>query len=65
TYQILLSFGFIFIMELFHYLEEYHPEKRPMYSKNIVVRWATYLFLIMSIALFGVFESNDFIYFQF
>ena len=62
-YLILISIGIVFIREL---SEEFFPEKISLFSnKYIIVRWTTYLMLIVYIILFGVLDASQFIYVSF
>lgn len=54
---VLLSVGF--------YRENFGSVSQLISKQKLVIRWSAYFFLIFSIALFGVFENIQFIYFQF
>lgn len=47
------------------YFEEYHPKIKLVRNTNVVVRYSTYLALIVLLIVTGVFNGADFIYFQF
>ena len=55
----------ILFMEFVHLLQEHIKMRQFISDKPILVRWSILLILILGIALFGVFESRQFIYFQF
>mgnify|MGYP002035796933 CR=1 FL=1 len=55
----------ILFMEFVHLLQEHIKMRQFLSDKPILVRWSILLILILGIALFGVFESRQFIYFQF
>ncbi len=63
-YKLGLAFIFIFFMKFIHFLEE-HYNANPLFSEKLLVRWVTYIVIILMLIGFGVFTSNDFIYFQF
>lgn len=46
-------------------IEEYLPTLNPINSKYVVVRWSSYLLLLLLTILFGVFDSSQFIYARF
>lgn len=56
---------FVCIVIAFDILDEYCPRLNPANCTNIVVRWSTYALLLIAIALFGVFDSGQFIYARF
>ncbi len=46
--------------------DEFFPNRISFFSNSrIIVRWASYLFILFSIIILGVFEFRPFIYFQF
>lgn len=46
--------------------DEFFPEKLHLFdNKNIYIRWCSYLFIIVSIMLVGVFSADQFIYANF
>lgn len=57
---------FIGVLFLVSFYQEYYGSILQYVSKQAIgLRWAAYFFLVFSIALFGVFENIQFIYFQF
>lgn len=56
---------FVCIVVAFDILDEYCPKFNPINTGNIVARWSTYALLLIAIALFGVFDSGQFIYARF
>lgn len=56
---------FLLIVVIKDLTDEYFPKLNPFYSRWLIVRWLTYLFFVMLIALFGVFDSGQFIYARF
>ncbi|MBX9850853.1 MAG: MBOAT family protein [Cytophagaceae bacterium] len=58
---------FIFVMELIQWKQRKEGDTRYFFqNKPIAIRWSFYIFLVISISLFGVFHNNsEFIYFQF
>jgi D-alanyl-lipoteichoic acid acyltransferase DltB (MBOAT superfamily) len=64
NYEIAVGFAFIILLTSIHWLEEY-KNFRPMYSQLTWVRWIAYVTIIILTLGFGVYTSNDFIYFQF
>ncbi len=64
--NLILSFFFIFVMEAVHFVQSHQGIRSQFLVKlPVYVRWVIYLFLILSILLFGVFGEVYFIYFQF
>ncbi len=62
---LLTALFFILMMEVVHLLQERTSVIKYLRSKSIVVKWSLCIVLLMIILLFGVFESTEFIYFQF
>lgn len=63
-----LFYAFIFTVFLFvvDFVDEYFKGKFNMLNnKYMVVRWGTYIAMVMMILLFGVLDGGSFIYFQF
>lgn len=63
-----LVYAFMFAVLIFivDFVEEYFSGKvKLMSSKYAVVRWVTYVVMIVMILLFGVLDGGSFIYFQF
>lgn len=54
--------GFLVIKEI---SEEFHWSIKLLENKHVVIRYATYVFLICFILLFGELDGSTFIYFQF
>lgn len=46
-------------------IDEYRPRYDPLHYGKPIVRWAAYIFVAVSIVLFGVFDSGQFIYARF
>ncbi len=65
TYKIWLVIFFMLILELYHAIEEFSSSPTPLYSSSTIVRWTSYVLLIIITLGFGSYTSNDFIYFQF
>ncbi len=65
AYELVVIFLLIGLMTLFYAMEEWGFKRLPLFSENVVVRWATYVLLMVLIIGLGVYTSNDFIYFQF
>jgi len=68
AYKLIIAFLLVALMEFMHSLEEWGEKwgiQHPLYHKNTYVRWAAYVLLITITIGFGVFTSNQFIYFQF
>ena len=60
------AFLFMILMFIIELNEEYFSGRiKLMSSKYVVVRWISYLAMIVLILLFGVLDSGSFIYFQF
>lgn len=60
------AFGFLALMFWVDFLQEFLPGKFKLFgNRHCVIRWTTYLALIMMILLFGVLDGGSFIYFQF
>lgn len=60
---IFIGIAIVFFKELF---EEFYPGRIKLFdNKRIVVRWITYILVIVYILLFGVFDSTQFIYVSF
>ncbi|QCK13890.1 MBOAT family O-acyltransferase [Mangrovivirga cuniculi] len=63
--QLIASVAFIFILEIIQNLQGNKEIEDWMTFKGKPIRWAFYILLIATILNFGIFTSNDFIYFQF
>jgi D-alanyl-lipoteichoic acid acyltransferase DltB (MBOAT superfamily) len=60
------SLGVIMLLVVAEYRQEYFPQKiLLMNNRNIVVRYASYITIILIILLIGVLNGGQFIYFQF
>ena len=57
-------FGVSFLL-ITEFIQEYIPSLKLISSRFIVVRFASYLVLVLMILLIGVFDKTQFIYFQF
>ncbi len=61
-----LSWMSIVLLLAIEFMEEYYPEQVKLFSHpSIVVRYASYATLVILILSIGVFDSSQFIYFQF
>ena len=60
-------YGFfgVFFLLITEFIQEYIPALKLISSKYLVVRFATYLVLVLLILMIGVFDKTQFIYFQF
>lgn len=58
----LMIIGF---MEFIHIIQEHRSIRQFLSSKPILLRWSIYIFIVIMILLFGVFDNTEFIYFQF
>lgn len=61
----MLSASFILFMEFIHLIQERRGMRKFLSNKPLFVRWSLYYVIIFLILLFGVFEKQEFIYFQF
>ncbi|MCQ2171297.1 MAG: MBOAT family protein [Bacteroidales bacterium] len=60
------SFGFLLLVFVADFLTEFCGGRfQLLNNKHTVVRWVTYLAMIVMILLFGVLDGGSFIYFQF
>ena len=59
------AFLLIGFMEFIHLIQEHKSIRTFLDDKPIVLRWTIYLTIMLLIVLFGVFDSTQFIYFQF
>lgn len=60
------AFSMILIMFFKDLRDEYFPQLFKAFdSKKVVVRFVSYLFIMICILMFGVLDSSQFIYFQF
>lgn len=63
-----LFYAFMFTLLVFciDFTDEYFNGKiKLINNKNVLIRWSTYVVLIVMILLFGVLDGGSFIYFQF
>jgi D-alanyl-lipoteichoic acid acyltransferase DltB (MBOAT superfamily) len=66
TDTLVYAFAFIALIFTVDFVEEFIGNKiRLLNSKYALVRWITYLGLVVMILLFGVLDGGSFIYFQF
>lgn len=61
----LFIFGSLFALIAVECFEEYKPSFSLINNKNVMVRWCTYVVLIFTILLCGVFDAGSFIYVNF
>lgn len=60
------SLFFLIVVFLAEFSQEYYSGKPALLnSKNMIVRWCTYIVLFSLVMLFGVLDGSSFIYFQF
>lgn len=64
-FDLMLCFSSICILLIIDFIQRKGNIEAIIVRQKLVFRWAIYLFLIYSILLFGVFEKQEFIYFQF
>ena len=55
----------IAFMEFVHFFERKNSDFIQLKKANLFTRWLVYYSMIVIILLFGVFGTNEFIYFQF
>lgn len=65
TYNFILCFVFILLMESVHWLLRKKDLNQLMNEQHYLVRWIAYVIFVLLIIDFGVFEDKQFIYFQF
>jgi len=63
--EFFIAVASIFVMEGIHMIQRHGSIRHMLSGKPLFVRWITYYSIILSIIIFGVFGTNDFIYFQF
>lgn len=61
----ILAVGLILLMESVHVFQEHGGVRQFFNTKPLIFRWTVYMSLLLIILLFGVFEEQKFIYFQF
>lgn len=60
------AFMFAILVFVVDFVDEYYSGKvRLLNSRYTIVRWATYIALVVMVLLFGVLDGGSFIYFQF
>jgi len=64
-WKFLLSIGGILFLLIVEYSAKSSMRLPMFYSSNKIVRWASMYAIIFSVLIFGYFETNEFIYFQF
>lgn len=65
-FQAFTVVGFVAVMELVHFFQRNRNPVHVFYERHVSVRYACYLFLLVSILMFGVTGNETaFIYFQF
>lgn len=65
VYGIFIAIGSILFMMLIHYIERKEDAWQILRTKPVYIRWSLYYLFVFIIIVFGVFEKNQFIYFQF
>lgn len=65
TSKIILAFFILCMLGVHYYQEQYGSISILLLKQNLFVRWSIYIFLILSICLFGSFDRLNFIYFNF
>ncbi len=64
--DVLFSFMAIGIVVVSEFLQEFYPSRFALlHSRHTALRWMTYVILMMTILLAGVFDSSQFIYVSF
>jgi D-alanyl-lipoteichoic acid acyltransferase DltB (MBOAT superfamily) len=63
--DLLLAILLIIFMLLFEYLVAVKSFTSKFMSKSIIIRYSAYIFMLFFILVFGVFSSQNFLYFQF
>ena len=57
---------FLLLVTIVDFMQEFWPDKiKLMSNKNTIIRWATYVSLIVMIMVCGVLDGGSFIYFKF
>lgn len=64
-YEILIAISSIIFMMIIHYLERKDDTWQVWRNKPTYIRWSLYYLFVFIIIAFGVFDKNQFIYFQF
>jgi len=63
--EFLIAAGAILFMESIHLVQRYHSIRKLIGGLPIAARWGIYYAAFFIILKFGVFEEQEFIYFQF
>ncbi len=63
--ELVISIVLIVFLEMIHFLQKDYDFNTFMKMKPQLMRWAIYIFLILSIVYIGKYNVQDFIYFQF
>lgn len=64
-WEVWLCLGLIVLLETVHIVQAKLNITELFKKQNISVRWMAYYFVILAIIFFGIFDSRQFIYFQF
>lgn len=56
---------FLTLLIVKEWFEEYHPQISLFNNKNVIVRWISYIAMVVIILLCGVFDAGSFIYVSF
>ncbi len=64
-YGILIAIGSIIFMMYIHFIERKDDTWQVLRNKPVYIRWILYYLFVFIIITLGVFEKNQFIYFQF
>jgi alginate O-acetyltransferase complex protein AlgI len=65
TLEFIIACMLLIGMEIIHLIQRKYKIRDLISKNNIFMRWSIYYLLILSIIFLGVFNKNDFIYFQF
>jgi len=63
--QFIIAIASIIFLEVIHKVQPVFPIQRTLSTRPLIVRWMVYSLFIFSIIQLGIFEENQFIYFQF
>jgi alginate O-acetyltransferase complex protein AlgI len=63
--QFIIAISSIIFLEVIHKVQRIFPIQRVLSTRPLIVRWMVYSLFIFSIIQLGIFEENQFIYFQF
>ncbi len=64
-YNLVVSIVAIIFMEIVHSIQRHRGIRQMLSEKPLWLRWSVYFSLVFSIAFLGMFENQQFIYFQF